>query len=707
MSNCLQCGEPTPPSKRTKKSLMYCSKLCANRYLHKTKRYGLKPEGWIRKSENVKQRREERRALLNPDDRECSICETKANAFTFSEDTCDTCHKVVQSTTQDAKRRRELERLVQIVEDDEEMELVDLPAHIRRRILESGDFSFTSRDLARGKQKDKIYAALGDDPACRSSQPEGDFVGAVYALYFPDEPGLEKLVYVGLSIGGVMNRFKGHLSDARTRKKNSTGNATYKSLLKRLQKENKQTSIRVQLLENFGYDSEVGEEKLTHKERITLLELLEQKWQMRFFLSGFELLNASFKICTKSPLFQRIIREDLASFDPDLHGIKDISKVGLGCYVGREYRAGYAWNFVPFTEQELKDFPYTGGTEIPELEQDSEEEDTKTEEESEPHLFVRQYGSVRPKERELERLTEELAKYKGMLDKTVAEATGGLLTAEEFANACGTKRPPLTIEPTFKSPWWGCGNYYHPDKVEEYKVYKQNNPGTTRIENPEFGRAPCGNVRRIPLRQKSLAESYVEKRLLLGARNYDTYGVAKQRQVDKFKAAADAWKANGYTNPRTKQCSACATAKPFYDYYPDTRKCKACVAPRDKQTVADPAKDLKPKSVRRRIATAFVVAIKQSLSKGSKEYNSTPTAIIWDEVEKHLGYNKEDLLKHLESNFEPWMDWTCWGRTRKNKEGKYWKINYATARSTYAYTGINTPEFKEIWNLDNISPLLG
>ena len=160
MSNCLQCGEPTPPPKgRRKKSLKYCSNKCANKYLQKTKRYGLKPEGWIRKSEIEKQRREEKRARLNPHDRECSICETKANAFTFSEDTCDTCHKVIQNTTQDAKKRRELERFVQIVEDDEEMELVDLPQGIRKRILESDDFSFTVDELTRGRAKDMIHGA--------------------------------------------------------------------------------------------------------------------------------------------------------------------------------------------------------------------------------------------------------------------------------------------------------------------------------------------------------------------------------------------------------------------------------------------------------------------------------------------------------------------------------------------------------------------
>ena len=62
MSKCLQCGNDNPPSKGNKKR-KYCSKKCANKYLQKTKRYGLKPEGWIRvthvRQKESKRRREE------------------------------------------------------------------------------------------------------------------------------------------------------------------------------------------------------------------------------------------------------------------------------------------------------------------------------------------------------------------------------------------------------------------------------------------------------------------------------------------------------------------------------------------------------------------------------------------------------------------------------------------------------------------------
>ena len=62
-------------------------------------------------------------------------------------------------------------------------------------------------------------------------------------------------------------------------------------------------------------------------------------------------------------------------------------------------------------------------------------------------------------------------------------------------------------------------------------------------------------------------------------------------------------------------------------------------------------------------------------------------------------------LNHLQSQFEPWMEWSCWGRTRRNKDGKCWEVDHIIPRSTYQYTDIDTPEFKEIWNLKNLRPL--
>jgi hypothetical protein len=296
-------------------------------------------------------------------------------------------------------------------------------------------------------------------------------------------------------------------------------------------------------------------------------------------------------------------------------------------------------------------------------------------------------------QRQKERL-EQIQREQKEFEEWFTKETKGLLSSKEFAIACGTKGPPAIVDSTIKVR--GYGNYYHPDKVEEYKIRKQNNPN--KIQNPAYGRMPTGIVRRTPLRKDKWTDPkpYVERRLLLEARSYDTSRESYKRLADKFKADAAAWKANGYSNPRTKQCTVCKMQKPFYDYYKGSSKCRSC---RPKSAGANFS------SVETRIQTAFVITIKQELSKGNKKYNAIPNCIIWDEIEKHLGYTKEDYLNHLQRQFEPWMDWSCWGRTRRNKDGKCWEVDHIIPRSKYKYTDIDTPEFKEIWALENIRPL--
>jgi len=219
-----------------------------------------------------------------------------------------------------------------------------------------------------------------------------------------------------------------------------------------------------------------------------------------------------------------------------------------------------------------------------------------------------------------------------------------------------------------------------------------------------FGKTAGGNRRRHPLRQDDWQDpkTYVARRLVVEARNYDKNSDSMKTVADRFRWAADAWISSGYSDDelQTHLCNYCGEEKPFYDYYSKSEiRCKECQPKRQSVPINTPER------IRKRIATAYVITIKHELGKGNNKDISNPIPIVWDEIEKHLGYNKEDLLRHLESRFEPWMDWSCWGRTRKNQDGKCWEIDHIKPRSTYEYTGINTPEFKEIWSLGNIRPL--
>jgi len=65
-----------------------------------------------------------------------------------------------------------------------------------------------------------------------------------------------------------------------------------------------------------------------------------------------------------------------------------------------------------------------------------------------------------------------------------------------------------------------------------------------------------------------------------------------------------------------------------------------------------------------------------------------------------VGYTLEDLMIHLERQFEPWMNWDNCGKGK----GK-WNIDHIKPKSLFHYTCPEDQEFKECWALSNLRPL--
>lgn len=61
-----------------------------------------------------------------------------------------------------------------------------------------------------------------------------------------------------------------------------------------------------------------------------------------------------------------------------------------------------------------------------------------------------------------------------------------------------------------------------------------------------------------------------------------------------------------------------------------------------------------------------------------------------------LGYSVDDLIKHLETQFEPWMNWDNYGK---------WEVDHIIPDSFYNYSSIYEEAFKESWKLSNLRPL--
>ena len=66
----------------------------------------------------------------------------------------------------------------------------------------------------------------------------------------------------------------------------------------------------------------------------------------------------------------------------------------------------------------------------------------------------------------------------------------------------------------------------------------------------------------------------------------------------------------------------------------------------------------------------------------------------WEEL---VGYTLEDLMNHLESQFDDKMSW--------DNQGSYWHIDHVKPKSLFKYECPEDKEFKKCWALENLQPL--
>ncbi len=77
----------------------------------------------------------------------------------------------------------------------------------------------------------------------------------------------------------------------------------------------------------------------------------------------------------------------------------------------------------------------------------------------------------------------------------------------------------------------------------------------------------------------------------------------------------------------------------------------------------------------------------------------------------YLDYSPEDLKKHIENQFEPWMTWENHGPYLKanwdDNDSKTWtwQIDHIIPQSKLPYDSMEHPNFKKCWALNNLRPL--
>lgn len=65
-----------------------------------------------------------------------------------------------------------------------------------------------------------------------------------------------------------------------------------------------------------------------------------------------------------------------------------------------------------------------------------------------------------------------------------------------------------------------------------------------------------------------------------------------------------------------------------------------------------------------------------------------------------VGYTVRELMAHLESHFQPGMNWDNYGRTPVS-----WSIDHVVPKSFFTYDSTDSPEFRECWALENLRPM--
>src|SRR3990167_5354323 len=71
-----------------------------------------------------------------------------------------------------------------------------------------------------------------------------------------------------------------------------------------------------------------------------------------------------------------------------------------------------------------------------------------------------------------------------------------------------------------------------------------------------------------------------------------------------------------------------------------------------------------------------------------------------------VDYTPDELRKHLEGQFEPWMNWDNYGKHTVGGQRR-WNIDHIIPRSSLPYDSMSHPNFRRCWALSNLRPLDG
>lgn len=222
-----------------------------------------------------------------------------------------------------------------------------------------------------------------------------------------------------------------------------------------------------------------------------------------------------------------------------------------------------------------------------------------------------------------------------------------------------------------------CTPCRNSNKVKDKDIYKTVDFNDWILKDTRHYRAKCHlcGVDRGHIEPKNFKKSCLS--------------CAMMGEKSKFTNYADYKVVNGLR--KYKQfCIECLVDKGYCSSASKNTRCKSC----SNKLVS--SKKTKRTSAHKRIRhnMSVILYIRLKKRKLSKMGHSTFNI---------LGYTLEDLVKHIESQFEPWMTWENNGIYNPGK--KTWQIDHIIPDSYFQYESIHDDGFLKSWALSNLRPL--
>lgn len=160
-----------------------------------------------------------------------------------------------------------------------------------------------------------------------------------------------------------------------------------------------------------------------------------------------------------------------------------------------------------------------------------------------------------------------------------------------------------------------------------------------------------------------------------------------------------------------KNCKYCNQSKNLIDFHKHKtskdgyrNKCKICVAKQRKSyNESDNGKRKRQEYAKKRRLSLFYRlhhTVRHNITNSLRRQRQNKNK---QSIKSFLPYTIKELKQHLESLWEPWMNWSNYGKA--SVSNKTWQIDHIIPTSLLPYDSMSHPNFLKCWNLSNLRSL--